>query len=122
MTLDLDQDTNESDVQLVIDEPVQDGEDEPSEPKLSKKGMKKAARRQAIQEQKKERRAREKEARKEKKKLLHQKRLAGELDEDEKALLDQRAKKRRKLEPFGGKVVVDLGFDEKMTEKVRELL
>ncbi|KAK1232103.1 tRNA (guanine(9)-N(1))-methyltransferase [Marasmius sp. AFHP31] len=110
-------DSNESHTEVIVDEPVQDAEDEQSEPKLSKKGMKKAARRQAIQEQKKERRAREKEARKEKKKILHQKRLAGELDDDEKALLEQRAKKRRKLEPFGGKVVVDLGFDEKMSEK-----
>ncbi|KAF9266264.1 hypothetical protein L218DRAFT_971618 [Marasmius fiardii PR-910] len=79
--------------------------------------MKRAARKQYLQEQKKERRAREKEMRKAKKKMLHQKRLAGELDEDEKALMQQRKNKRRKLELWGGKVVVDLGFDDKMSEK-----
>ncbi|KAL0580520.1 tRNA (guanine(9)-N(1))-methyltransferase [Marasmius crinis-equi] len=114
----MDQDTNDTKEEVVLSEPTQIQEnDVSSEPKMSKSAMKKAARRQAIQEQKKERRAREKEMRKEKKRVLHQKRLAGELDEDEKALLEQRAKKRRKLEPFGGKVVVDLGFDDKMTEK-----
>ncbi|KAK7049742.1 tRNA (guanine(9)-N(1))-methyltransferase [Paramarasmius palmivorus] len=86
------------------------------EPKLSKKAMKKAAKQQRYQEMKLERRAREKEIKKEKKKILHQKRAAGELDEEEIAKLDRR-KKKRKLEPFGGKVIVDLGFDEKMTEK-----
>ncbi|KAG7097388.1 hypothetical protein E1B28_004738 [Marasmius oreades] len=116
--------TSTDDDALIVSEPVQVSGDvidavmgPSSEPTLSKSAMKKTARKQALQEHKKERRAREKEMRKEKKKTLHQKRLAGELDEDEKALLEQRRKKRRKLEPFGGRVVVDLGFDEKMSEK-----
>ncbi|KAI3601403.1 trna (guanine-n-)-methyltransferase [Moniliophthora roreri] len=88
---------------------------ESDEPKLSKKAMKKAAKQQRYQEFKLERRAREKETRKEKKKILRQKRAAGELDEEIAQL--ERRKKRRKLEPFGGRVVVDLGFDEMMSEK-----
>ncbi|KAF7352372.1 SAM-dependent MTase TRM10-type domain-containing protein [Mycena venus] len=61
-----------------------------------------------------ERRAREKLAKKEKKRIKAEKRAAGELDSDDEP---PKPKKRRVGPPFGGRVVVDLGFDEKMTEK-----
>ncbi|KAI4517775.1 hypothetical protein K525DRAFT_210122, partial [Schizophyllum commune Loenen D] len=61
-------------------------------------------------------RAREKEMRKEKKRALAQKRAAGELDENEEEKL--RAPKRPRMsreKPFC-QLVVDLGFDEKMSD------
>jgi hypothetical protein len=82
---------------------------------LSKKARKRAAKAERLAVVKLERRAREKEAKKEKKRVLALKRAAGELDEDE-------AEKHRRLKKpridWGGKVVVDLGFDEMMSEKV----
>lgn len=84
-------------------------------PGPSKKALKKAAKEARFQAAKLERRAREKEAKKEKKRILAEKRAAGELDEDEEE--QKRSAKRRKLD-FGGRVVVDLGFDEKMNPKV----
>ncbi|KAJ7118589.1 guanine-1-methyltransferase-domain-containing protein [Mycena crocata] len=89
---------------VVESEPVQ-----PAQP--SKSALKKAARREKFTEIKLEKRAREKLARKEKKRIQAEKRAAGELEDEPKP------KKRRVGPPFGGKVVVDLGFDEKMTEK-----
>ena len=88
---------------------------------LSKKAQKKLAKAAYIAERKKERRAAEKERKKEKKRVLAEKRAAGELDEDEETV--GRDRKRQKTEqgprtPFGARVVVDLGFDEKMTENV----
>ncbi|KAI0658568.1 guanine-1-methyltransferase-domain-containing protein [Cubamyces menziesii] len=92
----------------------------PSQP-LSKKAQKKLAKAAYIAERKKERRAAEKERRKEKRRLLAEKRAAGELDPEEEAELRERERKRQKLEkgprtPFNARVVVDLGFDEMMTE------
>ncbi|KAJ2921179.1 hypothetical protein H1R20_g15916, partial [Candolleomyces eurysporus] len=85
-------------------------------PSLSKKAAKRAARQERYAATKLERRAREKEAKKEKKRLKAEKRAAGELDDDDEQ--DQsRKQKRRRLE-FGGRVVVDLGFDALMTPKV----
>ncbi|KAI0774742.1 guanine-1-methyltransferase-domain-containing protein, partial [Trametes elegans] len=86
---------------------------------LSKKAQKKLAKAAYLAERKKERRAAEKERRKEKKRLLAEKRAAGELDPDEEAA--ERDRKRQKTgagarTPFDARVVVDLGFDEKMTE------
>ncbi|KAG5648793.1 hypothetical protein DXG03_000142 [Asterophora parasitica] len=80
---------------------------------LSKKAIKKAAKAERITAQKLERRAREKEAKKEKKRVIAAKRAAGELDEDE----EKRRQKKRPWIHFGGKVVVDLGFDDLMNEK-----
>ncbi|KIK67622.1 hypothetical protein GYMLUDRAFT_154603 [Collybiopsis luxurians FD-317 M1] len=77
--------------------------------------MKKAAKAERYQAYKLERRAREKQMNKEKKKLKAQKRAAGELDDS--AELEERAKKRQKMGGFGGKVVLDLGFDKLMSEK-----
>jgi tRNA (guanine9-N1)-methyltransferase len=84
-------------------------------PGPSKKALKKAAKDARFQAAKLERRAREKEAKKEKKRILAEKRAAGELDDDDEE--QKRSAKRRKLD-FGGRVVVDLGFDEKMNPKV----
>ncbi|RXW25397.1 hypothetical protein EST38_g457 [Candolleomyces aberdarensis] len=85
-------------------------------PSLSKNAAKRAAKQERYAATKLERRAREKEAKKEKKRLKAEKRAAGELDDDDEQ--DQsRKQKRRRLE-FGGRVVVDLGFDALMSSKV----
>ena len=91
---------------------------------LSKKAQKKLAKAAYIAERKKERRAAEKERKKEKRREYAQKRDAGELDPDE--LERERERKRQKTEgglggrraTFGARVVVDLGFDAKMSENV----
>lgn len=84
-------------------------------PKLSKSALKKAAKAERFAAVKLERRAKEKEAKKRKKRLIAEKRAAGELDEDEEE--KNRCKKRPRIQ-FGGTVVIDLGFDDKMNEKV----
>ncbi|CDO68447.1 hypothetical protein BN946_scf184760.g3 [Trametes cinnabarina] len=92
--------------------------DTPSQP-LSKKAQKKLAKAAYLAERKKERRAAEKERRKEKKRLLAEKRAAGELDPEEVAQLQKRKRQRTDKGPrtfFNARVVVDLGFDEMMTE------
>jgi tRNA (guanine9-N1)-methyltransferase len=87
--------------------------EEHSEP-LSKKAQKRAAKAARLQEQKSERRAREKEAKKRKRRERAQ---AGDAD----------PRKRRKMGgqdqiPFTAQVVIDLGFDHMMTDKVRTSL
>ena len=93
---------------------------DPGPSPLSKSARKKAAKAERYAAYKLERRAREKEARKEKKGVRAEKRAAGDLDDDE---LEHEGyvpeKKRLKLE-FGGRVVIDLGFDDKMSDKVGE--
>jgi tRNA (guanine9-N1)-methyltransferase len=86
--------------------------EQPAQP--SKSSLKKAARREKFAEFKLERRAKEKRAKKEKKRIIAEKRAAGELDEED----EPKPKKRRVGPPFGGRVIMDLGFDEQMTEKV----
>lgn len=85
-------------------------------PALSKNALKKARKAELIAERKLERRAREREKRKEKKRQRSERIAAGEDVSD-----DDRSKKRAKLSapkaPFGGRVVVDLGFDDKMSDK-----
>jgi hypothetical protein len=83
---------------------------------LSKSARKKAAKAERYAAYKLERRAREKEARKEKKRVRAEMRAAGDLDDE---LHEGYApeKKRLKLE-FGGRVVIDLGFDDMMSDKV----
>ncbi|KAA1466741.1 hypothetical protein DENSPDRAFT_831623 [Dentipellis sp. KUC8613] len=82
---------------------------------LSKNAQKKARKAALFAERKLERRAREKEARKEKKRLRAERIAAGE------EVPDERPKKRTKLNgpktPFNARVVTDLGFDDKMSEK-----
>lgn len=85
------------------------------DPPLSKSAQKKAARALRFAELKVQRRAKEKEAKKEKKRIRAEKRAAGELDEDD-AQRDQRKKRPKVI--FSGKVVVDLGFDHLMSDKV----
>ncbi len=84
-------------------------------PKLSKNALKKAAKGERYAAFKLERRAREKEVRKEKKRIHAEKRAAGELNDDDEHERGQ--KKKIKLD-FGGRIVIDLGFDDKMTDKV----
>ncbi|GJE87484.1 tRNA methyltransferase Trm10-like protein [Phanerochaete sordida] len=81
---------------------------------LSKNAQKKAARAARIAEQKKERRAYEKEKKKEKRRELAAKRAAGELDDDEQPRKKARIEGPRT--PFEARIVVDLGFDNLMTE------
>jgi tRNA (guanine9-N1)-methyltransferase len=95
---------------------------EPEPAKMSKKAMKKAAKAEHYQVIKLERRAREKQMRKEKKKIKAQKRAAGELEEDDAAEQEERERKRQKMSGFGGKVVLDLAFDEMMSGKASFLL
>lgn len=86
---------------------------------MSKNAIKKAAKAARLAALKLERRAREKEAKKEKKRIRAEKRAAGELDDDEEEI--KRRMKRPKLQ-FGGTVVVDLGFDSMMNNKVSSIL
>jgi tRNA (guanine9-N1)-methyltransferase len=81
---------------------------------MSKNAIKKAAKAARIAALKLERRAREKEAKKEKKRIRAEKRAAGDEDDEEEI---KRRMKRPKLQ-FGGIVVVDLGFDSMMNDKV----
>ena len=84
---------------------------------LSKNAQKRLAKAARIAEQKKERRAYEKEKKKEKKRELAAKRAAGELDEEQDG-----PRKKQRVEgprtPFEARIVVDLGFDDKMSENV----
>ncbi|EPQ58935.1 hypothetical protein GLOTRDRAFT_69968 [Gloeophyllum trabeum ATCC 11539] len=88
---------------------------------LSKNAQKKLAKAARFQAMKLERRAREKEQRKEKKRIRAEKRAAGELDSDEEREEEARRKRRKgdggKQQIFGARVVIDLGFDELMSEK-----
>lgn len=103
-------------------QPLQSEETEPvTAAPLSKKGQKKLARAARYQEAKLERRAKEKERKKEKKRLAREE-TARKREAGEPVSEDERPRKRAKTtvaEPFGARVVVDLGFDDKMTDKVR---
>jgi tRNA (guanine9-N1)-methyltransferase len=89
---------------------------------LTKNALKKAAKKERYEASKLERRAKEKEAKKAKKRALAQKRDAGELDSEDEAKIEaQRRLKRARTEarePFNARVVIDLGFDDMMAEKV----
>lgn len=85
---------------------------------LSKKAQKKATKAARHAEQKAERRAREKERKKLKRAVAQPE------PHNEDGAVPQ--SKRAKLDPssqirFGARLVVDLGFDDKMTEKVPNL-
>jgi len=84
---------------------------------LSKKAQKRALKMARLEERKIERRAKEKAAKKEKKRKRAERLAAGEqLSEDER---QKRAKLNRTKEPFAARVVLDLRFDDKMSDKVR---
>lgn len=90
---------------------------------LSKKAQKKAVKAAHRADQKLERRHKEKEAKKAKKRIRAEKRAAGELEEDEvreeeeKRRTMKRAKTGAGQKPFAGRVCIDLGFDDMMTDK-----
>jgi len=87
---------------------------------LSKNAQKRALKMARQQERKMEHRAKEKAAKKEKKRKRAERLAAGEqLSEDER---QKRAKVNRAKEPFAARVVLDLGFDDKMNDKVRGCL
>lgn len=91
-------------------------------PALSKNAQKRLLKTQRKEEFKAERRAREKALKKAKKAELREKRARGELDDDEEETARQG--KRQKVshdgpkEPFGARLVIDLGFDDSMTDRV----
>ena len=87
---------------------------------MSKNAIKKAAKAERLAALKLERRAREKQAKKEKKRIRTEKQAAGELDDVEEEEI-KRPMKRPKLQ-FGGTVVVDLGFDSMMNDKVGSII
>src|SRR5580658_3644460 len=87
---------------------------------LSKNAQKRALKMARREERKMEHRAKEKAAKKEKKRKRAERLAAGEqLSEDER---QKRAKTNRAKEPFAARVVLDLGFDDKMSDKVRGYL
>jgi tRNA (guanine9-N1)-methyltransferase len=81
--------------------------------KLSRKAKQKA-RHSAWRTQ---RRAREKEERQEKERIRAEKRAAGELDDDDD-LDEDDGRQKKKIKLDCGRVVIDLGFDNEMTDKV----
>jgi hypothetical protein len=84
----------------------------------SKKAQKRALKMARLEERKIERRAKEKAAKKEKKRKRAERIAAGEqLSEDE--VTQKRAKTNQPKKPFAARVVLDLGFDDKMNDKVR---
>jgi len=97
----------------VPDNPVISPEEATVEP-VSKKAQKKAAKAVRYAEQKTERRAREKE----KKKLKRAAAQPEPHDEDGAVLRSKRVKLGPSSQTkFGARLVIDLGFDDKMTEK-----
>jgi tRNA (guanine9-N1)-methyltransferase len=87
---------------------------------LSKKAQKRALKMARLEERKLERRAKEKAAKKEKKRRRAERIATGEqLSEDERT--EKRAKLSRAKEPFAARVVLDLAFDDKMSDKVRSV-
>lgn len=85
---------------------------------LSKKAQKRALKMARLEERKMERRAKERAAKKEKKRKRAERLASGEqLSEDDERR--KRAKVDRAKEPFAARVVLDLGFDDKMSDKVR---
>jgi tRNA (guanine9-N1)-methyltransferase len=92
---------------------------------LSKNAQKKARKAAFHAERKLERRAREKEAKKEKKRKRAERIAAGEEVSDDGGGTRKRTKATNaesNITPFDARVVIDLGFDDKMSEKVRTTL
>lgn len=107
-----------SSADLVVENAVASSSAEEPKP-LSKNAQKKLAKAARIAEQKKERRAYEKERKKEKKRELAAKRAAGEIDDAEEAERRKRARTDSgPKKPFNARIIVDLEFDDMMTENV----
>lgn len=87
-----------------------------AETTLSKSQQRKLARKERLAATKPERRAREKAAKKER--LAEKRRLVEEEGADPYEIGLAKKKKPRKGERFNANVVIDLGFDNKMSEKV----
>lgn len=89
---------------------------------LSKNAQKRLLKAQKKEEFKAERRTREKALKKAKKAERREKRARGELDDEEEETARQG--KRQKIshdgphEKFGARLVIDLGFDDSMTDRV----
>lgn len=113
-------DTPESSCANVVDGSVKDSEPVESEPTqpLSKKAQKRLAKAALFQEKKLEKRRREKAAKKEKKRERRERAEAGELDEEDQEHMRKRQKLNDPKDPFSARIVVDLGFDDKMNDKV----
>lgn len=102
----------------VAGQPKPAQEAESSNPQgLSKKAQKRAAKAARLHERKIERRAREKEAKKHRRRERAQAIARGEADKDA-SRKRQRTNPGGETEIFNARVVVDLGFDELMSDKV----
>lgn len=88
-------------------------------PVQSKSAQKKALKAERYAAQKLSRRAREKEAKKEKKRLLAERRELGEHPECQR---NWRKRTRIDGKSFGGRVIVDLAFDNMMSDKVGHVI
>ncbi|KIY73927.1 hypothetical protein CYLTODRAFT_341124 [Cylindrobasidium torrendii FP15055 ss-10] len=88
-------------------------------PAMSKNALKKAAKQEKWAATKLARRAREKEAKKEKKKIRAEERATRLANGEPEPENEDTAEKRHleRVADFGGTVVIDLGFDEKMSER-----
>jgi tRNA (guanine9-N1)-methyltransferase len=89
---------------------------------LSKKAQKRALKITRREERKMEHRAKEKAAKKEKKRKRAERLAAGEQLSEDELERQKRAKANQAKEPFAARVVLDLGFDDKMSDKVRGCL
>lgn len=85
---------------------------------MSKNARKRAAKAEYYASIKGERREARNQAKKEKRKERQLKRAAGEMDEVDEEREKKKARMTAPKTPFNARVVVDLAFDEKMTEKV----
>lgn len=91
-----------------------------SEPTLSKSKQRKLARQERLAASKPERRAKERAAKKEK--LAEKRRRVEEEGADPYEIGLAKKKKPRKGVSFNANVVIDLGFDDKMSEKVGSII
>lgn len=95
-------------------------ENNTAERAISKSKQRKLAKQERLAATKTERRAREKAAKKEK--LAEKRRLVEEEGADPHEIGLAKKKKPRKGDKFNANVVIDLGFDDKMSEKVSLML
>ncbi|VDC04137.1 unnamed protein product [Peniophora sp. CBMAI 1063] len=95
-----------------------DGGSSGDAPPLSKNAQKKAKKAELMKARKLERRMREREARKDKKRKRAERIAAGEeLSDHEQARKRAKAAAAGPKKPFDARVLIDLGFDDKMSDK-----